>query len=396
MTPKIAFLAANSERHAPLELSKEYRAIDREMRFRIRLGQIQLQSLCGARLEDLREALDGAPTVLHLGGDQAFQTDDGSSRTIEPEALAREVKAAKARRQCGMPALQLAVLNYCNSNVHAQALCKHVPCVVASTGKIFDRDAIIFSREFYHALANYKSVAEAFEHSCEKLTESWRHSRRDVVSLDRANVSDTPFKLYGNAARNIRIMQSADCTEPLAKRRSGRLYRSTPSWISAIAIVVFVARNYQNNTNDTDKLDPRLASAPPGVTTAAVDAPVHNDRIDHLDNATQGSQFDHPTQSVGKAPRPEPSVRQGPGPTDATAVQRAASKSTNASTRLSEQMRAPTLRVITRNEERSSTSMTPIVPTTAPGDGEVTKPAPSLEQMLEEVPKRRANGGLRK
>jgi hypothetical protein len=79
------------------------------------------------------------------------------------------------------------VLNTCHSRPHAEALARHVGCVVAMDGTIYDNAAIGFADAFYQALASGASIADAFTHG------------RDAVKKITPEQEGVPILLPGRA-----------------------------------------------------------------------------------------------------------------------------------------------------------------------------------------------------
>jgi eukaryotic-like serine/threonine-protein kinase len=159
----VLFLAANPMRVQPLQLGEECRAIEGRIHAAKFRDQIRFRSRWAARPDDLLQALnEDTPLVLHFSGhgegDQGlcFQSEDGGAQHVSAEGLAQVMQAAGA---CVM----VVVLNACYSEVQAQALVTHVPCVVGMPDAIGDETAIIYAASFYGALAFGKSVANAHQ-----------------------------------------------------------------------------------------------------------------------------------------------------------------------------------------------------------------------------------------
>jgi RNA polymerase sigma factor (sigma-70 family) len=159
----ILFLAANPVRVQALQLGEECRAIEDKIRAARFRDQIRFRSRWAARPDDLLQALnEDTPSVLHFSGHGAgaqglcFQSDDGSARMVSAGGLAQVMQAAGA-------SVTVVVLNACYSEVQAQALVAHVPCVIGMSEMIGDEAAIIYAASFYRALAFRRSVANAHQ-----------------------------------------------------------------------------------------------------------------------------------------------------------------------------------------------------------------------------------------
>src|SRR5512140_3012718 len=159
----VLFLAANPVQVQPLQLGEECRAIENKIRAAKFRDQIRFRSRWAARPADLLHALnEDTPKVLHFSGHGAgdqglcFQSEDGSALSVSTDILAQIMRAAGA-------SVTVVVLNACYSEVQAQALIAHVPCVIGMSDAIGDEAAIIYAESFYRALASGTSVASAHE-----------------------------------------------------------------------------------------------------------------------------------------------------------------------------------------------------------------------------------------
>src|SRR5882724_1594466 len=160
----ILFLAANPAQLPELRLDEECRTIEDELykaKFR---DQIRFRSRWAARPDDLMKALnDDSPSVLHFSGHGAgeqglwfLSEEDDSPVSVSAECLGQVMRTAGKR-------VTIAVLNACYSEVQAQALVAHIPCVMGTSAAIGDKAAIIYAGSLYRALASGESVADAHE-----------------------------------------------------------------------------------------------------------------------------------------------------------------------------------------------------------------------------------------
>ena len=84
------------------------------------------------------------------------------------------------------------VLNACYSESQAQAIAKHIDCVIGMSNAIGDEAAISFAAAFYQALGYGRSVQAAFDLGCVQI---------DLENLDE---QDTPKLLaFSNTPGNI-------------------------------------------------------------------------------------------------------------------------------------------------------------------------------------------------
>ena len=160
----VLFFSACPVDEAQLDVDEEYRAIEEE---RVRSRQrdlFDLRTAPAARVEDIRRRLaQHRPAVVHFGGHGQrgrggllLRGDDGNAVPLSIDALAELLRLEGGRVQC-------VVLNVCHTLALADAIARHVACVVGTTQAIDDRAALTFARGFYGALFDEKSLADAFD-----------------------------------------------------------------------------------------------------------------------------------------------------------------------------------------------------------------------------------------
>jgi RNA polymerase sigma factor (sigma-70 family) len=161
----------------------------RKSKFR---DQLRFRSWWAARPADLLQALiEDMPAVLHFSGHGygheglCFQSDDGGETSVTTDALAQVMRAAGA-------SVTVVVLNACYSEIQAQALVTHIPCVVGMPEAIGDEAAILYAESFYSALASGKSVGNAHQFGLAALalhptSGHTRHIRSTETTLDEAS-----------------------------------------------------------------------------------------------------------------------------------------------------------------------------------------------------------------
>jgi len=189
MPATILFISANPSDTSELELGEEYRAIaDEKARARLR-DAFDLRPMLAARVEDFRRGMtEHGPAVVHFSGhaERAGGTAAPHGRELTPapwpagdphdpspgelvvmndvgRAVPVPVEAmAELFRLLGAPT-RTVVLNACHTLGLAEAITRHVDCVIGTTGAIPDEVAIEFARGFYAALFMGKSVRDAFD-----------------------------------------------------------------------------------------------------------------------------------------------------------------------------------------------------------------------------------------
>ncbi|NOX67554.1 MAG: CHAT domain-containing protein [Gammaproteobacteria bacterium] len=161
----VLFVSANS--------ADEYIDIEREFRTLKKLfesGDHSLQILPAAEVDDLRGALEKNSVeksfdVLHFSGHASAQ--EGlhlRGAGCEKEALSGEM----LREFLTDSAVELVVLNTCDSEALAVSLGDVVPSAIGTTRVVRDVVARKFTHDFYNALKVSVTVKEAFEAVLEK------------------------------------------------------------------------------------------------------------------------------------------------------------------------------------------------------------------------------------
>jgi hypothetical protein len=160
---RILFLGANPSDSTPLRLDEEVRAIDRALTAASLGNRCELAQKWAVRVSELQEhLLKTKPNVVHFSGHGsadrtiALQGDDGTTRPVAAERLARLLARFNQRLRC-------VVLNACYTKAHGEAIAEHVDCVVGMSTAVGDQAAIRFATAFYLAVASGCSVEEAFE-----------------------------------------------------------------------------------------------------------------------------------------------------------------------------------------------------------------------------------------
>jgi WD40 repeat protein len=205
-TIKVLLFAASPRGAAPLDLPREFREIDEEVRMSPHRAAVELILVPGTRPVDLlRKLNENRPQVVHfsshgepgelilesgeeeadeagLGGALLRSADERDMKRLRPEPDAsgetgsgqphRVGRSAlvDVLRSCDEGNLRLVVLNACHTRTQAEALTEVVDCVVSMNRAISDRAAIKFAASFYGALAYGRSVRTAFEQGLARLS----------------------------------------------------------------------------------------------------------------------------------------------------------------------------------------------------------------------------------
>jgi len=159
---KILFLSSNPKNISRIRLDEELREVDE----RIQLGKFrdrfELIPQLAVRPRDIGRALMRyQPHVLHFSGHGSptegivLEDDEGKTKLVSAEALAKLFAVIKDN-------LRVVVLNACYSGLQADGIIKAIDCAIGMQKAIGDQSAIVFSAAFYEALAQGRSVEEAF------------------------------------------------------------------------------------------------------------------------------------------------------------------------------------------------------------------------------------------
>jgi DNA-binding MarR family transcriptional regulator len=163
MTKTILVLAANPKDTPPLRLDQEVREIEDVLRRAQKRDEFVLQQKWAARPEDVRRAmLDYKPNIVHFCGHGAgadgiaFEDNTGQTQLVNADVLSRFFKLFSNNLEC-------VVLNACFSEAQAEAIARHIPCVIGMKGTIGDNTAIPFAIAFYDALGAGESIEFAYQ-----------------------------------------------------------------------------------------------------------------------------------------------------------------------------------------------------------------------------------------
>ncbi len=200
---KVLLFAANPRGTAPLDLAREFREIDEEVRLGTFRSAVELILVPGTRPVDLlRKLNENQPQIVHfsshgspdeivlesgepeaadvgLGGAILRSADERDMKKVgpvevvglghgEPQVVSKSA-LVNVLRSCNQGNLRLVVLNACSTRPQAEALTEVVDCVVSMNQTITDRAAIMFAASFYGALAFGCSVQKAFEQGVARL-----------------------------------------------------------------------------------------------------------------------------------------------------------------------------------------------------------------------------------
>jgi hypothetical protein len=246
---KVLFFAANPRGTDPLDLDREFREVEEEVRRATFREVVDLILVPGARPVDLlRKLNETRPQVVHFSShgnpaelllesgdfDEALalirrSNADRDMVLARPGAMTattghpghpeggiqRVGKSALAHvlRACDEGNLRLVVLNACRSRSHAEELALEVDCVVCMNREISDRAAAKFAASFYGALAFGRSVQNAFDQGVARLA---------VECMAEADTPELVIRPGVDASQQVLIRErdpGEEPAEPVAEPR---------------------------------------------------------------------------------------------------------------------------------------------------------------------------------
>jgi hypothetical protein len=185
-TIKILFLAANPNDTNQLRLDEEMRDIDQALRQAKFRERFDIRQQWAVRVADLQgHFLRYQPDIIHFSGHGSkaseiiLEDNNGNSQPVSNRALSDLFSVLKDNIRC-------VVLNACYTEKQAQAIAKHIDCVVGMSKAIGDPAAKSFAVAFYRGLGYGKDVKIAFELG------------RGQINLEGLDEQDTPKLLAIN------------------------------------------------------------------------------------------------------------------------------------------------------------------------------------------------------
>jgi hypothetical protein len=177
---KILFLAANPQDTDRLRLDEEIRGIKHALLQAEFRDKFDIEQEWAVRVTDLQgHLLRHQPDIVHFSdhGREAseiiLEDKTGESQIVPTRALEQLFAVLKDNIRC-------VVLNACYSERQAQAIAKHIDCVIGMSKAIGDEAAINFSVAFYQALGFGRNVQTAFDLGCVQ------------IDMQNLNEQDTP------------------------------------------------------------------------------------------------------------------------------------------------------------------------------------------------------------
>ena len=234
---KVVLFSSNPAGSPPLDLAREFREIEEEVRLSTFRSAMELILVPGTRPVDLLRRLnENQPQVVHFSshgspdeiilesGDEdadslnraspgVQSTDERDMKKGVPAEVDSEgsihgqarglgkLALVSVLRSCNEGNLRLVVLNACNTRAQAEALTEVVDCVVSMNQAITDRAAIKFAASFYGALAFGRSVQKAFDQGVARLSAEGSDESGTPELLVRAGVDAAELVLVASAPR---------------------------------------------------------------------------------------------------------------------------------------------------------------------------------------------------
>jgi hypothetical protein len=239
----ILFLAAHPLGTDRIALDREARAIQVELERSGFRDRFELVTRWAAEpLDLLRELRKLKPTVVHFSGHGTagvagrvpgtaphrdvdiepdrdgrdprpglfFQGPDGGPQRVSTEALEETFGAAG-------PSVKLIVLSACYSELNAQALLRHVGCVIGMSGEIANDVARSFAIGFYGGLGERESIAAAYAQGCA------------AISLQGLADHDRPRLAVRAGVDANKLVLAAD---PVERSKTDALDRAAPQVVT--------------------------------------------------------------------------------------------------------------------------------------------------------------------
>ena len=223
---KVLLFAANPRGTDPLDLHRQFREIDEEIRLGKFRDAVELMIVPGTRLVDLLRRLnEHHPHIVHFSGhgnideEIILETVEGepafpdrtmsSERDMErlepvhhpsgdcsPRPLSKSA-LVDVLRACNEENIRVVVLNACHTRPQAEALSEVIDCVISMNRAISDVGAIKFAASFYGALAFGRSVKNAFDQGLARLKAEgiWETETPELVV--RVGVDASTLHLVG-------------------------------------------------------------------------------------------------------------------------------------------------------------------------------------------------------
>ncbi len=165
----ILFLASDPKDASRLRLAEEQREIREKLRLSKLRDQFVFYSRVAVRPEDISQALlDIEPKIVHFSGHGTdtgmlcVENKVGEIQPVSANALAMLFEQFSEQIDC-------VILNACFSKVQANAIARHINCVIGMSQEIGDRAAISFAIGFYQAVGAGRTIKQAYRLGCAQI-----------------------------------------------------------------------------------------------------------------------------------------------------------------------------------------------------------------------------------
>jgi hypothetical protein len=165
---KLRVLYVTTNPYFDLMTELEVRQVQQALQGAKYRDRIEVQLRPAATFPELIAGLNSVrPHIVHFSGQtgEVFRLDDGEALPAGGVDLASLVRALVATEQPP----ELLVLNACGPLTRAMPVLPAVPFVIGLSDSILHTAAIVFSQQFYAAIASGQSVGAAFRHGKAKV-----------------------------------------------------------------------------------------------------------------------------------------------------------------------------------------------------------------------------------
>ena len=159
----ILFLSAEPTDTVRLRLGEEFRDIQESLQLAKLRERFSLEQRMSVRPADISQALlDMEPQIVHFSGHGSstgalcFEDKVGGIHPVTPDAMAALFEQFANCVNC-------VVLNACYSEIQANAIVRHISCVIGMNQELGDQTAIAFAIGFYQALGAGRTIDEAYK-----------------------------------------------------------------------------------------------------------------------------------------------------------------------------------------------------------------------------------------
>jgi serine/threonine protein kinase len=168
---RVLLLMANPSDTARVAAGEEFRAIEAALRAAGGREHFELNHRFEVRAVELTQALQAhRPHVVHFSGHGSASGElllpnaTGHAKPTRPEDIAElfGILSKSWKIRC-------VLLNACYTEVLAEALAKHVDCVIGTSSALVDKAAIEFASAFYESLGFGNDLNIAYELACSRV-----------------------------------------------------------------------------------------------------------------------------------------------------------------------------------------------------------------------------------